>query len=100
MVVQRAFGVPLAVLRSLIGAPINSGSANITYVDAYGNNLLGLPQAKGGWYGTTSQKHHQGSHPQPYARGNSNESHERQRRLQEPLPEAVPGTRSSGDDPR
>ena len=46
--VQRAFGVPLTVLRNLIGAPIKSGSANTTYVDAYGNNLLGLPQAKGG----------------------------------------------------
>ena len=52
--VQRAFGVPLAVLRNLIGAPINSGSANTTYVDAYGNNLLGLPQEKGGG---TAQHH-------------------------------------------
>ena len=51
---QRAFGFLLAVLRNLIGAPINSGSANTTYVDAYGNNLLGLPQAKGGG---TAQHH-------------------------------------------
>jgi hypothetical protein len=46
--VQRSFGVPLAVLRNLVGAPIDSGGANTSLVDAYGNNLLGLPQAKGG----------------------------------------------------
>ena len=46
--VQRCFGVPLAVLRNHLGQPIDSGGADRTLVDAYGNNILGLSKAKGG----------------------------------------------------
>ena len=47
--VQRSFGLPLTVLlRNYIGERINSGGTDTTRLDAYGNNILGLPHAKGG----------------------------------------------------